>query len=311
MRKEIKVYQYHPVFYYFVGISTAPEDPFKSDKYILPADSTEIKPPIVQNGQIAIFDCVNKKWNICEDSFLHPKVINISFVARNNTAQKQRSIDERLISSFIQLVKHLYKNNEFYEVNPQMVLANISTTLNILNTKITNVYNTYNNIKFLKECSLSQHTEYHIDIEQIIYIIKKIIDEIIILFYITHNLSDVNKTYNIKYDDIGKVLGAEKCKNKNFKNLLSSISYDKFHCFFKIINELHNAYKHDILQISAMSIWSNTDLAIFAYRTKENNLNEIMYINVYLSQIITAFNDFLLDIAHIENFNGKHKLLSM
>lgn len=61
----MKIYHYHPDTGEFVGASEARKDPLEKDRYLIPANATEVAPPDVGKNQVAAF--IDGAWQITED----------------------------------------------------------------------------------------------------------------------------------------------------------------------------------------------------------------------------------------------------
>ncbi len=228
------------------------------------------------------------------------------------------TIDDRFISNnrlvvtspiISNLINKFFKNNDYSEVNPQLCLLGIASTIEVLNKRIINVQNRFNDIQYrlktyvpLNPVSPQEFIDFNIELEQIIHIIKRIVDELIIMFCITHDINNINITNKIQIRSIGDL----NKDNQLTENIKISINYKNFEPFLSAINELHNAYKHDIQNIQSRTIVGINELTAHALYSPYGNLNNLIYINCSFAQIIAGFNEFLLDITDIEKFSGKH-----
>jgi len=215
------------------------------------------------------------------------------------------------ITKFSKLINKFYDPTNYYKVNPFRIITQQQTILHNLNLEIKEVYSIDNQIRMsiqnsylniiptdlLSLCKMRQ--------EYIINNFKRIIDELIILFCIKHNLTNIFRTDKIEVLSIGELLK----KNSDLKNKIKiELLYDKFKFIFKTINDLHNAFKHDILMNEARSMISPNDLTIIAVYAPYGNLkfDNITIFNHSFSQIIIGFNDFICDISEYIKFTGTH-----
>ena len=97
-----------------------------------------------------------------------------------------------------------------------------------------------------------------------------------------------------------------KAYNELREQIKVSINYKNFEPFLTVINDLHNAYKHDINNIQSRNIIGAYELTAHALYSPRGNLNNVTYINCSFAQVIAGFNEFLLDITDIKKFSGKH-----
>ncbi len=236
------------------------------------------------------------------------------------------TIDDRFISNnrlvvtspiITNLINKFFKNNDYSEVNPQLCLLGIASTIEVLNKRIINVQNRFNDIQYrlktyvpLNPVSPQEFIDFNIELEQIIHIIKRIVDELIIMFCITHDLKNIVNTNIIKFYSIGDMKRRLKKDEKPYEELReqikTSINFTNFASLLTAINDLHNAYKHDINNVESRTILGMYEVTAHALYSPYGNLNNLIYINCSFAQIIAGFNEFLLDITDIEKFSGKH-----
>lgn len=218
------------------------------------------------------------------------------------------------------LIDELFRNNDYDKVNPQLCLLGIASIIEVLNSRIINIQNRFNDIQYrlknfipLNSVSTQEYMDFNIELEQIIHIIKRVIDELITMFCITHDLRDTIKTNKIKFYSIGDMKRPFKDEEKPReiykelrKQIRRSINYKNFEPFLTAVNDLHNAYKHGINNVQSRNIVGAYELTAHALHAPYENLNKTAYINCSFTQIIAGFNEFLIDITDIEKFSGKH-----
>jgi len=61
----MKIYNYHPEYKHFIGVSIADESPLEPGVWLIPAQATDIEPPTCDSNQIQIFN--GTFWDIVED----------------------------------------------------------------------------------------------------------------------------------------------------------------------------------------------------------------------------------------------------
>lgn len=61
----MEIYNYHPDYKYFSGVSIADESPLEPGVFLIPAYATDIKAPQYGEGFIPVFE--DNQWNIVED----------------------------------------------------------------------------------------------------------------------------------------------------------------------------------------------------------------------------------------------------
>jgi len=217
-----------------------------------------------------------------------------------------------LTTKFIKLSNNFYSPESYYKVNPYRIITQLQTILHNLNLEIKGVFSIDNQIRMsiqnspicaipmdlMSLCKMRQ--------EYIINNFKRIIDELIILFCIKHDLSNISITDKIKVLSIGDLI---KNKNSDLKNKIKiELLYDKFECIFKAINDLHNAFKHDILMNEARAMIGPDVLTITGVYAPYGNIefDNIIVLDHSFSQIIIGFNDFICDISEYIKFTGTH-----
>jgi len=215
-------------------------------------------------------------------------------------------------TAFLKFSHKFYSPPIYYKVNPQRIILQLQTILHNLNSEIKEIFHIDNQIRM--DIQNSQRHEIPVDLmslckmrqEYIINNFKRIIDELIILFCIKHDLSNISITDKIKVLSIGELINKKNSELKN--NIKTELSYDKFECIFKTINDLHNAFKHDILMNEARGMIGSDILTITAFYAPYGNIkfDNITFLNHSFSQIIIGFNDFICDISEYIKFTGTH-----
>lgn len=51
----------------YIGEKMANANPANPSQYLIPANATDIEPPAIEDGQIALFNMVNKTWEVIND----------------------------------------------------------------------------------------------------------------------------------------------------------------------------------------------------------------------------------------------------
>jgi hypothetical protein len=215
-------------------------------------------------------------------------------------------------TKFLELSNKFYSPVSYYNVNPHRIITQLQTILHNLNLEIKEVFSIDYQIgmsiqnspihaipmDLMSLCKMRQ--------EYIINNFKRIIDELIILFCIKHDLSNISITDKIKVLSIGDLI---KNKNSDLKNKIKiELLYNKFECIFKAINDLHNAFKHDILMNEARGMMGLNVLTTTGVYAPYGNIkfDNITILNHSFSQIIIGFNDFICDISEYIKFTGNH-----
>jgi hypothetical protein len=213
---------------------------------------------------------------------------------------------------FLKVVHRFYSPSVYYKVNPGRIILQLQTILHNLNMEIKEVFNIDNQIRayiqnspmhqipmdLMALCKMRQ--------EYIINSFKRIIDELVILFCIKHDLFNITVTDKIKVLSIGELNSKGAATIKNL--IKTELSYDKFECLFMTINDLHNAFKHDILMNESRSMIGQNYMTVCAFYAPYGNLNfdNIIFFHHGFAQIIMGFNDFICDISEYKTFTDIH-----
>ena len=149
-------------------------------------------------------------------------------------------------------------------------------------------------------CKASLLFEYHFLAEELVALIRSVIDTLIQFTYILTNYDDYEKNETIVQDCIGKVL---KCKGEpetDFERILvgngTLYIVDKYN-YFEKINNLSNALKHSYCNMNTYSQIGEEEPTIMGYYTTRNNHKKEIIINNYsAAQIMIGFQDTILRI---------------
>ncbi len=140
--------------------------------------------------------------------------------------------------------------------------------------------------------------------EQIIHIMKRIIDDIITILSIYFDFKEIETKNKIKITSIGQLaeIGAK-------NNIKKELNYEKYENIFTTINDLHNAYKHSFLINESHLEFSPNCVTLSAYYAKNNKIDEIYYLNHNLMHIVIGFSDFLVEFCEIEEITRVQNIL--
>ena len=150
--------------------------------------------------------------------------------------------------------------------------------------------------------------------EQIVHIMKKIIDDLIMILCNYHDSDNIRAHSEICISSIGELKTKKKYSNKDkiCSNLVLSIksdlNYDKYKLIFDVINDLHNAYKHSCLINISHGEFNPSGVSLSAYYAKYNRFDTIYYLNHNLMHVVIGFSDFLTEFFDIEVSARQHSL---
>lgn len=205
-------------------------------------------------------------------------------------------------SFFIKTCSLDFKSISGY-LNHQLVLMNLHGYLLILNINIKDVYDEFK--KFKTNLIANNFQEHNIKKQTIIHLMKKIIDEIIILYCIKLDHNNILKDKKIKITSIGDL----KKNSQLTDNIKNELNYNQFVYLFNTINDLHNAFKHDIMiNESSMLAGAGENPTIVALYAPYGKLLETVFLNSNFTQIIMGFNDFIEDFLKLKSCVKKHTI---
>ena len=88
----MKEYNYHPQYKYYISPSDAFESPEEPGQYLVSAYATLVEPPIVNDGQVQIYDEKTSNWSIIDDyRGLYFNVFNGTTVHNENPTLKPKN----------------------------------------------------------------------------------------------------------------------------------------------------------------------------------------------------------------------------
>ncbi|WP_318468233.1 hypothetical protein [Photobacterium leiognathi] len=304
--KEIDVYEIHLEHKYLVG----------KTKYVmqegqvgLPPHYTDIEPPLIcRSGYIPMFK--DGKWSIVEDNFNRPNITEWSyFSGRTNSTYKP------IVLSVI--------GGDFPNFKPlsnigggDTFLFSICNKIRFVQGKYGKLLQKYNDImlnpligapvdgpkEHLSDysCNASQFYEYHFLAEEVVALIRSVIDTLIQFTYILTNYDDYEKNETIVQDCIGKVLKHKNKPETEFEKILvgngTLYIVDKSN-YLEKINSLSNALKHSYCNMNTYSKIGEEEPTITGYYTTRNNhKKEIIFNNYSATQIMIGFQDTILRI---------------
>jgi hypothetical protein len=86
----MKIYNYHPEYFYYLGSSNADESPLEPGEYLIPAKATTKKPPEPQIDKVHIF--VDDDWQTIDDlrgDYYSIEMESIGIYLKNEDPSKQ------------------------------------------------------------------------------------------------------------------------------------------------------------------------------------------------------------------------------
>jgi hypothetical protein len=172
--------------------------------------------------------------------------------------------------------------------NVNILIKELFQDFCLINTKLSDdlIYDSYiKSSMFYKQKFLT---------EQIIYWIRKTLDEMISIIYVLEYLKTENEyPTQIKIESIGLLIGSE--------GFIEDIKIRHLN-LLKIINNISNTYKHSFQNSEIHSHFGEFDPLVFSYGLKKNHLKKEMTFTSYkMEDIIIELNKLIGDlISHIK-----------
>lgn len=194
------------------------------------------------------------------------------------------------MESFIESAIYKNKFTELYE-NGKIFHIMVCNNLVLRIARITSHYKTYLYIRNLRTKIPSCQLPDFIIVEEIVYHIRKAIDEMIYFLWMNRiGISNIDDQKYKAIDSIGKYL---KQKDKAIDE------FDEYLDFLNKINILSNSYKHSINTFSPVETdlhCENEKTFWITYAVKESDYNEFLLHEDALKTLDKMFNKFLLSI---------------
>lgn len=328
--KLITVYEYSCINKIFKGLTKAQQT---KEGIAFPPFTTDIKPPEVEKGMIAVFNEIENKWEIEKDEFKRIKINTYEFLVNCNIHYKDCFICKNELvninmanNSLLEGISNKIRIKEGKFVKTQHTIINdrypygIARDLYFLNSKIALCYKYFEEMKKLKENKefkllTDRMFDYRILKESIIHELKKIIDILIIILYSKHAPSSFFIDRKVEITSIGELFNDGKhCEIKD--KIKVDLNFDKFKNLFKILNNMDNSFKHSFLN-DPLGL-ENNNLCLLYPLCMSSGLpfhNKHCYdeINVYTSPlhiIFFAMDEFLRNFANLSTVSSSENLKS-
>lgn len=195
--------------------------------------------------------------------------------------------------SFQYIVSFLHPLNKLYRYTSRDSIAlKFINRIYYLDQKIRKLYAFYENTLITTQSFPSQLVFFDFIICEIIHGIKRVLDIITISTYLEFtklpNFLDIDN--QIPCDGIRFLLTSkrEETNIEIFKKTL----FDQYEDLYRTINDIHNAYKHDILcESMSLEICKEPLVNISKFQNQNKNLKNIKRYSIELRKIIFACND--------------------
>lgn len=163
-----------------------------------------------------------------------------------------------------------------------------------LNTLLKNVYIEHAVSKEERESDTYytfdvSHYTYKLNIETVIYWLRKTADELIsLLYYIHHIKAHKTEPERISIDCIGKLLNDSSSINESMSSHLK---------FLSDLNDVSNCYKHSFVNRETYHLIGIEEPTVVGLQVKKNNSsNPYIFHNYFLRDIINEYNIFFKSI---------------
>lgn len=313
------VYVYDREFFYYAGTSRAQ---FVDEQWLMPPYSTEEPPPYCSEDKVAVFDVGLQKWTIQDSTKGMQPILTLYFAEYLNLNSKDLKKRPSLFfvkrpdnvgdPNIVLLMKLLaplsHLDRYISNFTSAMVLAH---RINYLDKRIADLYSDYRTIKWrsmnFKFVRFKHLVNPAIEMGEIIHGIKRILDLIVLAKYLAllPEGKRLNVNDNLRIDGLGEILkeGRHQTAEGKSNEMLEqhklmvrrAIYYDEYRDLFKTINDIHNAFKHDVLTESVdFQFFLEPTLNVRKFQSSKKDLKKIIQYQIEFSKIIYATNDYLL-----------------
>ena len=299
----IDTYRYHPIDKYYTGKTIRQIAP----GIYPPLNTTDIKPPKVREGYVQVFDEKENKWNVVPDTFDRSKIIQHVLIRPSCLYNKptipyiySRSLNQPLLEDqYIAICNFFSQLNSLNNFESSFAAAiSFATRLNHINQRIQelfqNQYWYFLHLNFYKYGTLGKNIEQQILTEEIIHQIKRLLDLLAITvaandYSIEHNIKQYRSNHRMPVDNYTQ-LWARGASNTTRKKL----GVDNHMHLLQFINNLHNAYKHDLLaEQGSDSLTQEPYIQTPKFKNPRTNLNEIHVFECSVRALIMACDEYI------------------
>ena len=302
MSQKIKqIYFFHPIHKYFMRTGRAQEG------LGLPENSTDLVPPKCPKGKVAIFHEDIKNWIVCNDVFDRTEGTCYELLYLNKNFHSEvpviyaKSIGEFLDPNFA-AVMNFFSALECFNnfVNPFLVSLTFKNRINHLNKRIKQLYNMHRwlIIKFsiLHRLTIDESISFKVEKEEIVHEIKRLFDLLAITISIAHSGNHYFSSRDkLELDSIGQLWSN---RNPVKPEIKEALLLSKYEPLLKLVNNLHNGLKHDILaeEYDTSQIHREILIHVSKFKNARSNLKNIDVYNIPLTGLLMACNDYISDV---------------
>ena len=272
-----------------------------------PAHSTDVLPPFdsVREGTIPVFN--GTSWDVVEDTFWRPKIIQIGYDAG------------RIPESYAPIHLSMYSGHfPQYPSMPQ--LCNTFSVTQSIIQRVRLIHEKFSLISELQDLAKSNDLygvpidspkyerlallpttwyRHKFEIETMVYLMRRVLDNLVQLSYLLTNYSDFDRTKIIAYNEIGKFADEESATTDIEKIIVGDgATYEQDNTrFLEVINGLFNSFKHCLMHDESNSLIGLEAPIVTSFQAKSNNYNnEIVHHIHSMHHIMMGFQDSVLRI---------------
>jgi|GEM_PF-2962735 len=282
------VFDYDRYDRFFTGPSSAQLNQ-KTGEVLVPGDATEVPPPAEwPEGCIPVF-CPDKNvWEIRPDTFWRPQKTKEDGYDSGESLDgipQLPTINPFTIRSFAEIPRVFSQG-----------LFNVSFSQRIQesNRRIREIYEmhsllTQNN----GPIDSNLFYRYKLEIEICIYLFKKSIDEIVTVIYTDLYIERIKECHKIEIRSIGHILQPKKGEDEIVQRIKEAMQFEKHGAFLRVVNDLHNSFKHDIITSETSVIFGIDEPIITTLKSSRGNLSRLRYYEQAFSHIVFGMASFL------------------
>ena len=234
------------------------------------------------------------------------KEINFDSGFRGN--YKGYHIDPRLVKE-VQLLSPIYCKLLTYQsskiISTPIMALEMYDSIIYLNRQIERIYKNNYDLMHINGGIIGNIRELSYEKEIVIHLMKRIIDDIIMVLCIFYDKENFSNNKKIEISSLGCLLTYLNKKNFNsdlYSCLKKDFYIDKYSAFFETLNSLHNAFKHSCLMTEAHTLYSPDCVSVKAYYAKYNDVSCIEFHNHNLMHLIIGFSDFMLEFFGVDSY---------
>ncbi|ASV12856.1 hypothetical protein [Leptospira santarosai] len=262
--------------------------PADNDEIERPGDSTYVAPPYnYSENLIPVFIEEKNYWTLAENNFWNPEIIDLSY----NSGE--------ILKGIPQLPTILADRLHIFPSIPKLLAIGLfgfrfECRVQELNRRIKDIYIIHDELYKKSGIAIPQFSTYYTtEIELIVYLMKKVIDELITLTYVQTFYEKILNTHLITIDSIGSLF---KENDDEIILLREKLNFNIHKNYFKIINDLHNSMKHDITFSEAFSFRGVNEPCAFSLQSKKGNYHKITFHAHSINQLVSGLTKFLKEI---------------